>query len=418
MSDRNENNAAPKGTAVENSLRPQPNSLSDRVRSLRLPEPQVKKSNGGIVWVLTILCFLFALSTAGLGYLVLNQPRVETAISGDSNGLPERKTYEGGKTSETGTVVHESKGNVVAVHQIQVSPKVSGLIVNLRVKKNENDKGVPLEEGMRVEKGWILAELEDIDYRADFNRAVAALKEAKQNLEELTKYRQKEIDQCKSRWSEAEVQRKQLEIDRRRSSRLKNTNALADRDYEQADSAYLAMKAREEALRVDYEFMIHGPRDNRIEAAEQRVKQAEEDRVKAKWRLDNCTICAPISGTILTKFAEEGNIVNQLSLNLKGSICDMADLSDLEVDLSIQERDVSRIFKNQRCRIRPEAYPDRTYDGYVSRLMPIADRGKGAVPVRVKLIVPKDEEEGKYLKPEMGAVVSFFKNDAENVTKK
>jgi len=207
-------------------------------------------------------------------------------------------------------------------------------------------------------------------------------------------------------------------MDGRRSSRLKNTNALADREFEQADSAYLAMLAREQSLRVDYEFMIRGPRDNKIEAANRRVKQAEEEVVKTRWRLDNCTIRAPIAGTILTKFAEEGNIVNQLSLNLKGSICDMADLSDLEIDLSIQERDVSRVFKGQRCRIRPEAYPDHTYDGYVSRLMPIADRGKGAVPVRVKLIVPKDEEQGAYLKPEMGAVVSFLKKEEANVTKK
>jgi hypothetical protein len=85
----------------------------------------------------------------------------------------------------------------------------------------------------------------------------------------------------------------------------------------------------------------------------------------------------------------------------------MADLSDLEVDLSIQERDVSRVFKGQRCVVRSEAYPDRIYHGYVSRLMPIADRAKGAIPVRVKVKVPADEE-GVYLKPEMGAVVSFY----------
>jgi hypothetical protein len=64
--------------------------------------------------------------------------------------------------------------------------------------------------------------------------------------------------------------------------------------------------------------------------------------------------------------------------------------------------------KGQRCKVRSEAYPEREYDGVVSRLMPIADRAKGAVPVRVKLTVPASEE-GVYLKPEMGAVVSFLK---------
>jgi len=62
---------------------------------------------------------------------------------------------------------------------------------------------------------------------------------------------------------------------------------------------------------------------------------------------------------------------------------------------------------NQKCRVRAEAFPDRAYDGTVSRLMPIADRAKGAIPVRVKIRIPR-EEEGVYLKPEMGAIVSFL----------
>jgi HlyD family secretion protein len=88
----------------------------------------------------------------------------------------------------------------------------------------------------------------------------------------------------------------------------------------------------------------------------------------------------------------------------------MADLSDLEVDLKIQERDISKVFQGQKCKIRAEAWPDRVYDGYVSRLMPIADRSQGALPVRVKVNVPAAEE-GVYLKPEMGAIVSFLKGD-------
>ncbi len=418
MSERNENNAALSETAVEAARRPEPASLSERVRSLRLPEQQAKKSSRGIVWFLGGLCFLLALTTGGLSYMVINQPKSDDSKSNDSTSAGgERSFGEGSQASSIGNVVAESQGYIVPVHRIQISPKVNGLIMSLRIKKDADDPGVPLEEGRRVEKNWILAELEDIDYKADRNHAEAVLDETRQNLLELTEYRKKEIDQAKSRWSEAEVQGKQLEMDRRRSSRLKTGNALADRDFEQADSAYLAMLAREQALRVDYDFMVRGPRDNRIEASKRRVKQAEEDLVKAQWRLDNCTIRAPISGTILTKDAEQGNIVNQLSLNLKGSICDMADLSDLEVDMKIQEREVARIFKGQRCRIRPNAYPERIYEGYVSRLMPIADRAIGAVPVRVKFTVPKDEE-GVYLKPEMGAIVSFLKKDEDKETKK
>src|SRR5258708_33871326 len=79
--------------------------------------------------------------------------------------------------------------------------------------------------------------------------------------------------------------------------------------------------------------------------------------------------------------------------------------------MSIEERDISRVFRGQHCTVRSEAYPERPYHGYVSRLMPIADRAKGAVSVRVKIRIPA-EEEGVYLKPEMGAVVTFYAAEA------
>jgi len=95
----------------------------------------------------------------------------------------------------------------------------------------------------------------------------------------------------------------------------------------------------------------------------------------------------------------------------------MADLSDMEVDLAIAERDIAKVFAGQKCIVKPEAFPDRTYSGRVSRIMPTADRSRSAVPVRVKIDIPR-EEEGKYLRPEMGAVVTFYSKDASPPEKK
>jgi multidrug resistance efflux pump len=365
---------------------------------------------------------LLAGSTAVLAYLAYG--RAESEGSKQNSEAAQGASFNGSLSrgdaaiASSGDVGLESKGYIIPLHQIQVSPKVSGLIVNLRIRdaqgkpiKDENGNELFLEEGSRVKKDWILAELEDIDYKADRDHAQAALEEARQNLLELTEFREKEIEQMKARWEETQAQREQLERDRARLRKLRVANAVAEQELEKTTSDYLAMVRREKSLRLDYELLVKGPRDLRIEAAKRRIRQTDANLAKAQWRLDNCVIRAPISGTILTKIAEEGNIVNQLSYNLKGSLCDMADLADLEVDLSIQERDISRVFKGQRCKVRPEAYSDRVYDGAVSRLMPMADRAKGAVTVRVKLTVPRNEE-GVYLKPDMGAVVSFMKNES------
>ena len=96
-------------------------------------------------------------------------------------------------------------------------------------------------------------------------------------------------------------------------------------------------------------------------------------------------------------------LVGGVSTNL----CDIADLRRLEVDLEVNERDIAKVRLDQICRIKPDAFPDRTYEGYVERMMPIANRAKSVVPVRIKVGPRDDETQGQYLKPEMGVTVTF-----------
>jgi hypothetical protein len=105
----------------------------------------------------------------------------------------------------------------------------------------------------------------------------------------------------------------------------------------------------------------------------------------------------------------------------------MADLTQLEIDLSVQERDIANVKVGQRCLVMPEAYQadqeflgkhPQGYRGTVSRLMPTADRAKGAIPVRVRIDrgeIP-DSEAGTYLRPDMGALVSFQRMRAAGET--
>jgi multidrug resistance efflux pump len=225
--------------------------------------------------------------------------------------------------------------------------------------------------------------------------------------------RPEEIEQARADLAEANAQQKQLQADYKRAAEMLAKKVLSREQYDATESKFLAMERRLQRLKMALKLMEEGPRIERINVARAQVKQAEAELAKTEWRLDNCVIRAPISGTILKKNAEEGSLVNPIAMQGFFSLCEMADLADLEVDLTIQERDISKISVGQKCKIRADAFPDRTYDGYVSRLMPMADRAKGAIPVRVKINVPPNEE-GVYLKPEMGALVSFLKVGSKN----
>jgi HlyD family secretion protein len=401
MNDNSENN----GAAAVASERPA--SLSDRVRSLRLPE-HARKSRGGAVWLPWSLCVILAASTgyfAWLAYLApaeaASPPDAGPLVKGLPSGPAKTEAAPPGQAApppKMGEIALRSKGYIIPVHQIQVSPKVSGMVIELNI-----------EEGMRVQEGFILAKLETTEYQAEHDRVLGMTRAANHRVLELSKYRDDEVKQADAELKDSVAQMDQLFQELRRNRDLRAINVVSPKEYEQAESAHESQKQRVRRLQIAFDLLRKGPRDERIAAVKAEADQAEAELVKAKWKLDNCTVRAPVAGTILTKKAEKGNMVNPAAFSngLSASLCDMADLSDMEVDLAVAERDIAKVFKGQKCQVEAEAFPDRVYTGYVSRLMPTADRAKGAVPVRVKIDIPRDEE-GQYLRPEMGAVVRFY----------
>ena len=390
-------------------------TLSDRVRSLRLATRTgpAQPRSALIPWGLSAVLLVV---TAAFGYRTYRvaPPGGETGQTREPASAADsitRKTSDAatGDVASSGGVALHAKGYIIPAHQIQVSPKISGMIVWLDPR---------FQEGQRFKEGDVLAKLEDVDYRTDRDHAQAVLRTAQERLRELKNgFRPQEKEQARAELLEQEANLQQLQLDLERSQRLSRGDALAQRDFELVKFSRDAMAGKVAKLRAAYNLILEGTREEQIQQAEAAVKQAEADLAKAQWRLDQCQVLAPVTGTILSKKAEKGNIVNPIAFNISASLCDMADLSDVEVDLKVQERDIAKVVVGQRCTVMPEAYQNfdpfrkahpQGYEGQVSRIMPTADRNQGAVPVRVRIQVPR-EEEGIYLRPDMGVYVNFLK---------
>ena len=236
-----------------------------------------------------------------------------------------------------------ASGYVVAQRQASVSSKGTGILIYLGVV-----------EGDKVKKNQIIARLDDRDI-------VAQLDEAKSNLQ-LYK-----------------AQLVEIENNYKREKELFARGLSSQQSLDQAESRYNSLLAN-------------------LGIAEARIRASEVE-------LENMIIRAPFDGTVLTKNAEVGEIVAPFgaSSTSRAAVVTIADMTSLMIEADVSESNIEKIKTEQDCEIVLDAYPQKSYPGYVFKIVPTADRSKATVMVKVGF-----KEYDSRVLPEMSAKVSFL----------
>ncbi len=148
-----------------------------------------------------------------------------------------------------------------------------------------------------------------------------------------------------------------------------------------------------------------------VDAAVAVVQQIQGMRDTVEVQLDWTVIRAPIDGVVLEKLADPGELVTPQSFGgTRGpstALVALADPHDLQVEIDINESDLPKIAFGQKCRVTPEAYPDKTFDGHVAEIAPEANRQKGTLQIKVQIEAPD-----RHLTPELSAKVDFLRTAA------
>jgi RND family efflux transporter MFP subunit len=236
-----------------------------------------------------------------------------------------------------------ASGYIVAQRKAAVASKGTGRLIWLGVV-----------EGDKVKKGQIIGRLEDNDIHAL-------------------------LDQAKANLSLTQADLKDAENSYNREKALLKTGSATKMEVDAAEARYLRVLAS-------------------IEAAKANINSQE-------IAIENMLIRAPFDGTVLTKNADIGEIVSPLgaSVTSRAAVVTMADMSSLEVEADVSESNIEKIKLNQECDVVLDAYPDKSYDGYVAKIIPTADRSKATVMVKVGF---KNYDER--VLPEMSAKVLFL----------
>ena len=371
------------------------------LQSLRIDRSQRGDTGGeGPTWarryIIGGIALVLVLGICALAYRAFSADTPEVEVV--------RASAQTSGNAEAGTVL-SATGYIVAHHTINVNSKVTGRLAWIGVEK-----------GDKVKEGQVLVRLEDEEFRASYLQAKGAVENAQAYLEELQHgSRPEEIQQAQHNLDEARATLVNDKLTLDRTKELAGGGVVSRQQLDDATAKYDSDQQRVNSLQKAFELAKIGPRPEELARARGALMQAQGQLDYAKSQLDATVIRAPVTGTILDRTAEKGELITAQFASAaaggpQGSVVSLADLNDLQVELDIAQADFARLGPNEKAIVTTDAYPDKEYDGKIAQISPEANRQKATVQVKVQVLNP-----GKYpdvqLRPEMNATVRFLAND-------
>lgn len=251
---------------------------------------------------------------------------------------------------------------------LSIRAEASGLIEPLRIvevksKASGEVTAIHVETGMELPRGTLIAEIDPRDVRNNLAQMQADIAVAQARVETTS-------------------------TQRRRAEELSKAGVISAQDFE----------------------------NTRLEETNARAQlvKAKTNLELAQEKMGDVTIRSPITGTVIEKTVEQGQIIASASGNVSGgtTLVKMADLSIVQARALIDEIDIGRIQPGQPASVTVEAYPGRTFRGSVAKVEPqaVVEQNVTMFPVLVRL-----ENPDRLLKPGMNSEVSIDIADREQV---
>lgn len=219
-------------------------------------------------------------------------------------------------------------------HIVRVSPKVTGIIEKLYVDDNEH-----------VNKGKLLLQIDDRDYKVRYEQAKAAY--------EMALYKQKSavVDR-----NAAETDMKVAQQDYDRYKNLYEKGAVSQQEYDKAKSKYDLAKANLATAQQN----VFSKEKNKVADAE--LKRLEAAMKQAELELSYTKIYASDDGKITNRSAEEGAYINA-GAPLFSIVPDKR-----WVVANFKETQLNKIRVGQKVKIKVDAYPHLKLIGKVDSI--------------------------------------------------
>jgi HlyD family secretion protein len=271
------------------------------------PAHSVRKKKSKLKWYI-LGAIVLVVGLGGAAAYKRSHQQVDTLVSTDKAIV------------KTITQLVNATGKIQPEVEVKISPEVSGEIVEL-----------PLREGASVKKGDLLVRIKPDNYRYQVEQQEANLIAARATA------------------VQAKAQLQKAQEDFKRSEGLFAKNLISDSDY-------TATRTLLDVAQANY--------DNALA----QIQRTEGLLAQSRDLLSKTTIVSPIDGTISSLSSELGERVVATGSFTGTEVMRVANLSDMEARVNVNENDVVNVKVGDRTRLTIDAYPGHKFTGTVKEI--------------------------------------------------
>jgi HlyD family secretion protein len=268
-------------------------------------------------------------------------------------------------------------GPIQPITKVELKSKASGLVEKLYVDINQ-----------MVTKGQVLAQLDQQEILAQVAAQRAQLAAAEANVSTYAA----NIAQDKVNATAPDLPMYQ-ETYERNLSMLKD-GIVSQQTLDNAERDYLGQKNKRDASIAQI-----GVDQAKLKQAEAQVQQNKASLDQLNQQLSYTTLVAPIDGMVLSRDVEVGDAVS--SILVLGStatlVMTIGDIHQVYVDGKVDEADIGNVYLGQPARIHVESFPNKTFDGKVTKISPLGVEKDNVTTFEVRVSIDNPGGEIKAL---------------------
>ncbi len=248
-------------------------------------------------------------------------------------------------------------------------------VVSLRSQAEGRLQELTVDVGDRVDKGQVLAQLNDNLLQTNIAEAEAELAS---RLAEVKQARN-QVKNAQIQLEQAQAEAEQAQADAQRLKNLAEQGAIAKQEAEVAQTEATVAQKQVRAAREQIQI-----EQDAVATAQEQVRVQRSIIDQAQERLSYSTLKSPIAGVVLERVTDPGNLIQP-----GDEVLTIGDFQTVKVRVLVSELALGKIRQGQSVQVKLDAFPNESYQGTVTRISPAANQETRQVPVEVTLPNPE-----------------------------